>query len=52
MAIQGSVLAVDIAAFSAQLFDQREVLPRARTIAATVGDVLPGSAATVYFLTT
>jgi RND family efflux transporter MFP subunit len=52
MAIQGSVLAVDIAAFSAQLFDQREVLPRARTIAATVADVLPGSAANVYFLTT
>ena len=52
MVTQGSVLAVDIAAFSAQLFDQREVLPRARTIAATVADVLPGSAATVYFLTT
>lgn len=50
MATQGSVLAVDIAAFSAQLLDHREVFPRARIIAEAVTDILPGTAATVYLL--
>ncbi len=50
MATQGSVLAVDIAAFSALLLDQREVFPRARIIVEAVTDVLSGTAATVYLL--
>ncbi len=50
MATQGSVLAVDIAVFSAQLLDQREVFPRARIIVEAVTDILSGTAATVYLL--
>jgi len=50
MATQGSVLAVDIAAFSAQLLDHREVFPRARIIVEAVTDILSGTAATVYLL--
>ncbi|PYV60861.1 MAG: hypothetical protein DMG95_13615 [Acidobacteria bacterium] len=50
MATQGSVLAVDIAAFSARLLDHRELFPRARTIVETVTDVLPGTAASLYLL--
>jgi RND family efflux transporter MFP subunit len=51
MATQGSAVAVDISAFSAQLFEQREILPRARTVAQAVADFLPGSAVVVYLLT-
>src|SRR5947207_1635757 len=50
MATQGSVLAVDIAAFSARLLDHRELFPRARTIVEAVADVLPGTAASLYLL--
>ena len=50
MATQGSVVAVDIAAFSAQLFEHREVFPRARVIAETITNVLPETAANIYFL--
>ena len=52
MATQGSVLAVDIAAFSARLLDHRELFPRARTIVEAVTDVLPGTAASLYLLIT
>ena len=52
MATQGSVLAVDIAAFSARLLDHRELFPRARTIVEAVADVLPGTAASLYLLIT
>src|SRR5215470_20100599 len=50
MATQGSVLAVDIASFSAQLFHHRELFPRARIIAEAVTDFLPGTGANVYLL--
>jgi len=52
MATQGSVVAVDLSAFSAQLFDQREVLPRARIVAQAVAEFLPGSAVAIYLLAT
>ena len=52
MATQGSVVAIDIAAFSAQLLDNREVSPRARIIAQAVTDLLPGTATNVYLLAT
>ncbi len=48
MATQGSVLAVDIAAFSAQLLNHRELSPRARTIIEAVTDVLPGTGVNLY----
>jgi RND family efflux transporter MFP subunit len=50
MATQGSAVAVDISAFSAQLFEQREIFPRARIAAQAVAEFLPGSAVTVYLL--
>ncbi len=52
MATQGSVVAIDIAAFSAQLLDNREVSPRARIIVQAITDLLPGTAANVYLLAT
>ena len=52
MATQGSVVAVDIAAFSVQLLDNREVVPRARIIAQAIADLLPGSAINIYLLAT
>ena len=52
MATQGSVVAVDISALSAQLFDHREVLPRARIVAQAVAEFLPGSAVAIYLLAT
>lgn len=52
MATQGSAQAIDIAAFSAQLLENREVSPRARIIAEAVTDLLAGSACTVYLLAT
>jgi RND family efflux transporter MFP subunit len=50
MATQGSAVAVEISAFSAQLFEQREIIPRARTVAQAVADFLPGSAVAIYLL--
>ena len=50
MATQGSVLAIDLAAFSAQLLETREVSPRARIIAQAVTDLFPDAAANVYLL--
>jgi RND family efflux transporter MFP subunit len=52
MATQGPGVAIDIAAFSAQLLGNREVSPRARLIAQAVTDSLPGTAANVYLTTT
>jgi RND family efflux transporter MFP subunit len=52
MATQGPGVAIDIAAFSAQLLGNREVSPRARLIAQAVTDLLPGTAASVYLTTT
>ena len=52
MATQGSVVAIDIAAFASHLLDQREVSPRARIIAEAITDLLPGTAVNVYLLAT
>ena len=52
MVTQGSVLAIDLAAFSAQLLENREVSPRARIIAQAVTDLFPAAAANVYLLAT
>lgn len=52
MATQGSVVAIDIAAFSSRLLDHREVSPRARVIAEAITDLLPGTAVNVYLLAT
>jgi RND family efflux transporter MFP subunit len=52
MATQGSVLAIDLAAFSTQLLENREVSPRARIIARAVTDLFPAAAANVYLLVT
>jgi RND family efflux transporter MFP subunit len=50
MVTQGSVLAIDIATFSAQLLDNREVSPRARIVAQALADLLPGSGVNLYLL--
>jgi RND family efflux transporter MFP subunit len=52
MATQGPGVAIDIAAFSAQLLGNREVSPRARIVAQAITDLLPGTAANVYLTTT
>jgi GAF domain-containing protein len=52
MATQGSALVLDIASFSAQLLDHREISPRARIIAEAVADLLSGTACAVYLLAT
>ena len=52
MATQGSVLAIDLAGFSALLLENREVFPRARVIAQAVTDLFPDAAANVYLLAT
>jgi RND family efflux transporter MFP subunit len=50
MATQDSVLAIDLAAVSAQLLENREVAPRARIIAQAVADLFPAAAVNVYLL--
>lgn len=50
MATQRPVVAMDIAALSAQLLENREVVPRARILARAITDLLPGTAANVYLL--
>jgi len=52
MVTQGSVLAIDLAAFSAQLLENREVSPRARIIAQAVMALFPAAAVNVYLLAT
>jgi RND family efflux transporter MFP subunit len=52
MVTQGSVLAIDLAAFSAQLLENREVSPRARIIAQAVAGLFPAAATNVYLLST
>lgn len=52
MATHRPALALDLAAFSAQLLDQREVFPRARIVVDAVAELLPGSACTIYLLST
>src|SRR5260221_8219291 len=52
MATQGSVLAIDLAGFSAQLLETREVSPRARIIAQTITELFPAAAANIYLLCT
>lgn len=50
MATQGSALALDLSAISAQLLDRREVSPRARIVVDAVAELLPGSACSIYLL--
>src|SRR5215471_19359847 len=50
MATQRPVVAIDIAAISAQLLENREVTPRARILARALTDLLPGTAINVYLL--
>src|SRR5436190_8403067 len=50
MATQGHIVAMDIAAFSARLLQNREVSPRARIIVQALLDLLPGTAANLYIL--
>jgi RND family efflux transporter MFP subunit len=50
MATQGPMVAIDLAAFSARLFDSRELAPRARLAAQVVGELLPGTGINVYLL--
>ena len=52
MATQGPRVAVDIAALSAQLLENREVSPRARILAQAVTDLLLGTAANIYLVAT
>jgi RND family efflux transporter MFP subunit len=51
MVTQGSVLAIDLAAFSAQLLETREVSPRARIVAQAITDLFPTAGVNVYLLT-
>lgn len=51
MASKSSPLKIEFREFSARLLAEQEVLPRARTIAGTVAELLPGSAVNVYVLT-
>jgi RND family efflux transporter MFP subunit len=44
------MVAVDVAAISAQLLENREVMPRARILARAVTELLPGTATNVYLL--
>ena len=50
MASHTSGLAFDIAAISALLLEKREVAPRARIVAQTVSEVLPGTGVVIYVL--
>jgi RND family efflux transporter MFP subunit len=52
MATQGPGVAVDIAALSAQLLENREVSPRARILAQAITDLLLATAANIYLLAT
>ena len=49
MATQSSVV-LDIAALAARLLQEREIAPRARTIAQSLARLLPGTAINVYLL--
>jgi RND family efflux transporter MFP subunit len=51
MPIQISRLTLNIAALSARLLEEQEVFPRARIIAQTIAEALPGSAVNVYTTT-
>src|SRR5215469_7844661 len=50
MAIQRPIVAVDVTAISARLLENREVTPRARILARSVTELLPGTATNVYLL--
>src|SRR5260370_41027904 len=52
MVTQGSVLAIDLAAFSAHLLETREVSPRARIIAQGITVLFSAAAVNVYLLAT
>jgi RND family efflux transporter MFP subunit len=48
MPTQSSELTLNIAAFSARLLEEQEVLPRARILAETIAQALPGTAVNIY----
>jgi RND family efflux transporter MFP subunit len=50
MASQSSNLKIDLIELSTQLLAAQELIPRARIIASTIADVLPGTAVNVYHL--
>ena len=52
MPIQSAGPTLNLAAFSARLLQQHEVLPRARITAQIIADTLPGSAVNIYTTTT
>ncbi len=52
MPIQSSGLTLDIAALSSRLLEEQEVFPRARIIAQTLAEALPGSAVNIYVTST
>lgn len=52
MVTLGSVLAIDLAAFAAQLLETREVSPRARIVAQAIADLFSAAAVNVYLLAT
>src|SRR5712671_6241963 len=52
MVTQGPLVAMDLAAFSSRLLENREASPRARLIAQAITDLLSGTAANVYLLAT
>ena len=51
MASKSGPLKIELREFSARLLAEQEVIPRARTIAATIAEILPGVAVNVYVLT-
>ena len=50
MATQSPNIVLDIAAISVRLLEAREIAPRARIIARSLADLLPGSAVNVYMV--
>jgi len=48
MPIQSSGLKVNVTELSARLFEELELIPRARRVAQTIADAMPGSAVNLY----
>lgn len=48
MGVEGPVRGVELTEFACELLSEREVIPRARQIAARITTLIPGSAAVVY----
>jgi GAF domain-containing protein len=52
MRAQGSALTIDLAEFAARLFANQEIIPRARTCAQIISQLISGSAVSVYLVGT